>query len=485
MRRKIRLCLASAFIALATTSATAELNPASLVKKLPALASPAKRIVPEGQLLPPAARTPIQSVRTTLTPLAGPVLKPVRTIVSTVGTPLGINPPMLSQPLLVPTLAQTDIRLNRVNSIAAPKSLPPTVGDAPFHQGPQSRKGPGFQLTDRDPAGQLITPGRILLIDPAEGILKKARAQGFSVLDDRTDAEFRFRVVTLAVPRGSNAIEAMQRLRRIAPQQTADFDHVYEPAGGTLATARTSVAKPRAGAPAMIGMVDGGVASHPSLIGRVAEQRGFAGIARATGHGTAIASLLVGSHGAFRGSSRGSSLLVADVYGGNSSAGSASRIAQALSWLASKRPRVINISLVGPPNALLKRSIDAVRAKGISVVAAVGNDGPASSPRYPASYPGVIAITGVDARGRALFESSKAIDLDFAAPGADMAAARPGNGYTRVRGTSFASALASGRLAMVGSPHKLAAEARPGKGPVGRGVVCAVCRIPPQAVGAR
>ena len=121
----------------------------------------------------------------------------------------------------------------------------------------------------------------------------------------------------------------------------------------------------------------------------------------------------------------------------------------ALGWLAGKRPQVVNISLVGPANRAVARSIAALRARGIGVVAAVGNDGPAAPPQYPASYPGVIAVTGVDASGKALIEAGRATHLDFAAPGADMAAALPGKGYARVRGTSFAAPLATARLALV------------------------------------
>jgi subtilisin family serine protease len=146
---------------------------------------------------------------------------------------------------------------------------------------------------------------------------------------------------------------------------------------------------------------------------------------------------------------------------------------------------VINISLVGPSNLLLARAIEQVRGRGIQVVAAVGNDGPAAPPQYPASYPGVVAVTGVDSNGRALIEAGKATHLDFAAPGADMAAALPGQGYAKVRGTSFAAPLAAARLAAAGSVQRLASEARPGKGRIGRGVVCWDCRIDPKAVRAK
>jgi subtilisin family serine protease len=221
------------------------------------------------------------------------------------------------------------------------------------------------------------------------------------------------------------------------------------------------------------------------MAGASIDQHGFSGSPQATGHGTAIASLIVGNQGPFRGVARGASLFVADVYGANRAAGSATAVVRALNWLAGKRARVINISLVGPPNRVLARAINAVRARGIQVVAAVGNDGPAAPPQYPASYPGVIAVTGVDARGRALAEAGKAAHLDFAAPGADMAAALPGSGYSKVRGTSFAVPLVASRLALRGSMEQLADEARPGRGRVGRGIVCGPCRVDPKAVRAK
>jgi subtilisin family serine protease len=215
------------------------------------------------------------------------------------------------------------------------------------------------------------------------------------------------------------------------------------------------------------------------------EQNGFAGRPQPTGHGTAVASLIVGNQGPFRGAAQGASLFVADVYGGSRAAGSATSIVRGLGWLASKRPQVINISLVGPQNRVVQRAVGALRARGIGIVAAVGNDGPAAPPQYPASYPGVIAVTGVDALGRALPEAGNAAHLDFAAPGADMAAAFPGQGFAKVRGTSFAAPYAAARLAIAGSAQRLTAEARPGKGRVGRGIVCGACRVDPKAVRAK
>ena len=60
----------------------------------------------------------------------------------------------------------------------------------------------------------------------------------------------------------------------------------------------------------------------------------------------------------------------------------------------------------------------------------------------------MVGVTGVDARGRVLAEAERGAQVKFAAPGADMVAARTGAGYLRVRGTSFASPIVAGLLAL-------------------------------------
>jgi hypothetical protein len=339
---------------------------------------------------------------------------------------------------------------------------------------------------EADERGQPVRRGVLIVADPDPLSLQLAMRAGFAVTGQDVEPLLGMRTVILAVPRRMSAREAIKRLRAAAPQLQVDYDHVFEPAGGALLPLNAALASVAgAGNGHAIGMIDGGVASHPSLAGSPIEQNGFAGPPKPTGHGTAVASLLVGNQERFHGAANGARLYVADVYGGSRAAGSASAIVRALGWLAAKQPQVINISLVGPANAVVARAINAVQRRRIRVVAAVGNDGPAAPPQYPASYPGVVAVTGVDPKGRALPEAGKPTHLDFAAPGADMAAALPGQGYARVRGTSFAAPLAAARLLIAGSPERLAAEARPGSGRVGRGIVCFECRVDPKTVGAK
>ena len=340
-------------------------------------------------------------------------------------------------------------------------------------------------VLDRDPDGQPVRKRELIATNPDSVSLALASRAGFSIVGDEMESSLGIRLVTLAIPARANVRQAMKTIRRAEPALQVAFNHVYEPSGGALlpvAGARVAASRHRAPARNVtrIAMIDGGVASHPSLARASIVQQGFAGPAQATGHGTAVGSLLVGEQGPFRGAARGAQLFVGDIYGGNPASGSVTSIVRALSWAVSKNPAVINISLVGPDNAALGRAIAAARARGIQIVAAVGNDGPAAPPQYPASYLGVVSVTGVDSHGRALREAGRASHLDFAAPGADMIAAFPGNGYTPVRGTSFAAPLAAARLALTGSYQRLLLEARPGEGRVGRGIVCAQCRVDPR-----
>jgi len=117
--------------------------------------------------------------------------------------------------------------------------------------------------------------------------------------------------------------------------------------------------------------------------------------------------------------------------------------------MAREQAAVINISLVGPPNRALETALRALISRGHVIVAAVGNDGPASPPLYPAAYPGVVGVTAVDVRKQVLPEAVRGPQVVFSAPGAEMAVAASGeSGFSRARGTSFAAPLVAGLLAV-------------------------------------
>lgn len=332
------------------------------------------------------------------------------------------------------------------------------------------RHGDRIELDDRrEPARR----GVILLTGADDGALAALRAAGYSV-DSETVEGIDLPIARLTPPKDKSLPRALRDVRKLAPQAQASADNLYFPSGPALALTNAALAGGGKMDGRVAGLIDGGVGRHPSLASAI-EQRGFAqGAPRASPHGTAVASLISGE-GAVRGAAPGTPLLVADVYGDDPAGGGAFAIVRALGWMAARGVRVVTVSLVGPANPLLDGAIRLARDKGVTVVAAVGNDGPAAPPAYPASYPGVIAVTGIDGRGRPLPEAGRALHVDFAAPGADMQAADMQGGKAAVRGTSFAAPLVAGRLLARGTLAALRAEAgsaRKGQAPV----ICGNCR---------
>ena len=357
---------------------------------------------------------------------------------------------------------------------------------------------------ESDPLGWPVVRAEIVAVDPSPQGRRAALDAGFTVVREERLDGLDLTMVVFAPPRGLSLRRAVERLRDLDPDGSWAFNHVHSPAGTvegdrasppSVPLTRPPPVSAQAG-PVRIGLIDTGVdARHPALAGVTVRQRGFAGADRPGPHGTAVASLLAGRSGAFSGAAPGAALFVADVYGGSSSGGSSTGVAQALAWMVQNDIPVVNISLVGPRNALVEAAVRRATGQGVLIVAAVGNDGPAAPPLYPASYPEVVGVTAVNARGRALPEAARGPQVDFSAPGADMAAAGPGQGYVSVRGASFAAPLVTGLLARRrgsggDAVRTLTAEARDmgarGPDPVyGRGLVAAGLRVAPAAVGAR
>jgi len=302
---------------------------------------------------------------------------------------------------------------------------------------------------DTDPRGELIVRGEILAYGLRAETLQRAQAAGFTVLRrrflDGLDAE----MVVLEVPAGMAARRALQRLRKLDPDGIYDYNHVYVGSGADPAPSPPVSAPPAAarlrGTGIRVGLIDSGVATrHPALSGVEVSTYGCDGASLPTVHGTAVASLLLAAH---EPGQRGAQLHAADVYCDQPTGGAVEVVVAALAWMVRERVPVINVSLVGPANALLGRVISSCIARGHVIVAAVGNDGPAAPPLYPAAYPEVIAVTAVDRRLKVLPEAGRGSYVDFAAPGADVSAAAPPDGQAPVRGTSFAAPVVAGLLA--------------------------------------
>jgi len=320
---------------------------------------------------------------------------------------------------------------------------------------------------EADPGGAAVLRGEVVAFSPTDAALERARAAGVTVARERALEGLDARLVVLQAPRGMSTRRALGRLRALDPEGAYDFNHLYmdsgvvgKGAGEQAVTDVAGVGDPGGHAAVRVGLVDGGVdTSHAVFRDIVIHQHGCSGAPVPAAHGTAVASLMIGRSPQFHGAAPGSELYAADVYCGLATGGAVDAVADALAWLVRERVPVINVSLVGPPNVMLENVVRMVTAHGHVIVAAVGNDGPAAPPLYPASYPDVVGVTAVDAHQRALLEACRGKQVKFSAPGADMSAANPAQSYAVVRGTSFASPIVSGLLAeALGQPDRAAAQ---------------------------
>lgn len=310
-------------------------------------------------------------------------------------------------------------------------------------------------LLEADANGYAIVRAQVLMYSPSEEEISAAQAAGFRIERIRELPALNARLVVLRVPTGAPTRRALSRLRTLLPSAELDFNHLYLRSGAERHPATVESAQPAAAldqdpgrAPTKVGLIDGGVdAAHPVFAEMSIHRHGCAGAAITDAHATAVASLLVGRSVQFRGAVAGAELYSADVYCGMATGGAVDALADALGWLAAERIAVVNVSLVGPPNATLAAVVQSMLQHGHLIVAAVGNDGPAAPPLYPAAYPGVIGVTAVDKTRHALMEAERGPQVKFAAPGADMAAAQSPRGFTLVRGTSFAAPIVAGLLA--------------------------------------
>jgi subtilisin family serine protease len=189
-----------------------------------------------------------------------------------------------------------------------------------------------------------------------------------------------------------------------------------------------------------VGLVDSGVA--PDHERHVIAARSFTGLPLVPdrhGHGTALARIILAHHPK-------AVLLNAQTF--DTAPASAEAVAEAIHWLTLERARIVNLSLgLRHDRAVLRSAVETALNAGLILVGSVPARGPVP---YPASYSGVIRVTG-DARCR-----MGQLSLLQATPAVYGATPRGLDG--RLGGASFAVAhltglLSAGLAAASGDPH--------------------------------
>ncbi len=240
------------------------------------------------------------------------------------------------------------------------------------------------------------------------------------------------------------------------------------------------------GAGVVIGLIDTGADStHPDLVGGLLP--GAATFPGATGdggtdidgHGTRMAGLIVGrGHGADRSLGVLGIAPKAMVLPVRAGAGfGMSGFVPGIQWATEHGARVISISQGFPDDDRSQRqAIEDAIAHDIVVVAGVGNT-PSTTVQYPAAYPGVLAVAGIDENGNHGSFSVAGSGVMLAAPGANILSTGLNHGYGYATGTSDSTAIVAGAAALVRARfpklsaveviHRLTATAID-KGPPGR-----------------
>jgi subtilisin family serine protease len=203
----------------------------------------------------------------------------------------------------------------------------------------------------------------------------------------------------------------------------------------------------------LVALIDSGVdARHPDLAGRISVQRNLVGSsAPAHGeiHGTAVAGIiasLANNHEGIVGIAPDVTIAALRacwaVEPSLSQAHCSSfSLARAMEVALTLKPRIINLSLVGPFDPLLSRLLDIAIERGIVVVAAAPDSADGAS--FPASHADVIVARTANSAPNG--ESPYVL----AAPGTEILTTTPDASYSFLSGSSLAAAHVSGVVALL------------------------------------
>ena len=284
---------------------------------------------------------------------------------------------------------------------------------------------------------------------------------GITILERRELTGLGMTVVRFRVTAELDSHNALQAaLPELADR--LDRNHIYAPQTGAedpLSETKMPQWRSLCTAPVRVGMVDTSIATDHRVFesAQVVQER-FLALAEVDGtlteptiHGTAVASLLVGSRpGQWPARLPQATIFNASVFYDRDrtlSGATLGHLLEGLNWLAGQDVSVINISLTGPDNQLLAAAVSRLRDRGTLMVAAVGNQGPSAPPLYPAAYTEVIGVTAADSSGKLYRWANRGEQVMFASNGVAVPVAHPDAGMVADSGTSLASPVVAAALA--------------------------------------
>ena len=209
-----------------------------------------------------------------------------------------------------------------------------------------------------------------------------------------------------------------------------------------------------------IAVIDTGAdKDHPDLRGRFLKTQNFVegGDVSFTQdrHGTAVAGIIGArakdGNGVYGIAPDSAMLAIKSCWYGTTGSAKAScaswTLAKAIDFAINEGVRIINLSLAGPPDALMQSLLETAHQRGIVIVAAAAEDQP--QPGFPASLPTVIAALASDPEDHLTLPGWIGQIEVMAAPGVEIISPVPREGYDFLTGSSMATAHISGAVALM------------------------------------
>jgi subtilisin family serine protease len=215
-----------------------------------------------------------------------------------------------------------------------------------------------------------------------------------------------------------------------------------------------------------IAIIDSGVdLEHPDLKAKLLEGYNALDPAKPpkddVRHGTHVAGIAgaIGNNGVgVAGLASNCKIIPVKVLGANS--GTLDSISAGLIWAADNGADVVNMSLgTYSENQTLAEAVKYALGKNVVCIATMGNDN-TEKKRYPAAYPGMIAVGSTDENDKKSGFSNYGSWMTVSAPGSNILSTLPtymssGNiGYGKLSGTSMAAPLVTGLAGLIRSQHK-------------------------------
>jgi thermitase len=278
--------------------------------------------------------------------------------------------------------------------------------------------------------------------------------------------------------------EAIQQVRALGEVAYAEPNYVYRALGTStpndaIYSAQWAPAKvqadqawslwaPKAGV--VVAILDTGVKTdHADLSGKILRNSagnvvGYdyvnndADASDDNGHGTHCAGITaaqsnngIGIAG-IAGEGAATKIMPVKVLAANGS-GYLSQVASGVTYAADNGAKVISLSLGGPASSItLQNAIAYAWSKGCVVVAAAGNEG-VSNKSYPAAYANVISVASTGSTDTLSSFSNWGDWVTVAAPGESMASTYHDGGYVYMSGTSMATPVVAGEVALLASQN--------------------------------